>query len=60
MSQFALQAGRKVFERNLKHYQPADPLYETYTDKKDRERRRKVRSPLLTKYDHVAHAGLWM
>ena len=46
MSQFAFQAGRKVFERNLRQYQPSDPLYETYTDKKGRERRRKVRAPL--------------
>ena len=45
MDQFAIKAGRKVFERNLKQYEPADPLYETYTDKKGRQRRRKVHIP---------------
>jgi hypothetical protein len=42
MQNFAASAGKKLFERNLQQYQPADPLYETYIDKKGRERRRKV------------------
>lgn len=41
-SGLAISAGRKLFERNLDQYAPADPLYETYVDKKGRERRRKV------------------
>ena len=43
MSNIALSAGRKLFERNLSQYAPADPLYETYVDKKGKQRRRKVR-----------------
>ena len=43
MNSLARSAGRKLFERNLKDYEPQDPLYETYTDKKGRQRRRKVR-----------------
>ena len=39
-----LSTGRKLFQKNLQQYQPADPLYETYVDKKGRERRRKVGS----------------
>ena len=46
-SDLAVKAGRKLFERHLKDYEPADPLYETYTDKKGRERRRKVRAAPL-------------
>ncbi|KAH9850356.1 hypothetical protein C2E23DRAFT_782710 [Lenzites betulinus] len=45
MSNLAIKAGRKLFERNLKQYQPADPLYETYVDKKGRQRRRKRDTP---------------
>ncbi|KAI8980160.1 hypothetical protein BD414DRAFT_493831 [Trametes punicea] len=41
MSNLAIKAGRKLFERNLEQYQPADPLYETYVDKKGRQRRRR-------------------
>ena len=43
MDNFALSAGRKVFEKHLQQYAPADPLYETYVDSKGRERRRKAR-----------------
>ncbi|KAI0775238.1 hypothetical protein BD413DRAFT_611564 [Trametes elegans] len=45
MSNLAVKAGRKLFERNLQQYQPADPLYETYVDKKGRQRRRKRETP---------------
>ncbi|PSR74240.1 hypothetical protein PHLCEN_2v9984 [Hermanssonia centrifuga] len=44
-SGLAISAGRKLFERNLDQYAPADPLYETYVDKKGRERRRKRELP---------------
>ena len=47
MDSFAASAGRKLFQKNLQQYQPADPLYETYIDKKGRERRRKVSAHLL-------------
>ncbi len=42
MNSLVTSAGKKLFERNLKDYAPQDPLYETYTDKKGRQRRRKV------------------
>ncbi|KAI0359904.1 hypothetical protein OH77DRAFT_1446590 [Trametes cingulata] len=45
MSNLAIKAGRKLFERNLEQYQPADPMYETYVDKKGRERRRRRETP---------------
>ncbi|KAI0714262.1 hypothetical protein C8T65DRAFT_644462 [Cerioporus squamosus] len=45
MNNLAVSAGRKLFERNLKDYEPQDPLYETYTDKKGRQRRRKRETP---------------
>ncbi|KAL1949442.1 hypothetical protein VTO73DRAFT_8323 [Trametes versicolor] len=45
MSTLAIKAGRKLFERNLEQYQPSDPMYETYTDKKGRQRRRRRESP---------------
>ncbi|KAI0090267.1 hypothetical protein BDY19DRAFT_887897 [Irpex rosettiformis] len=41
----AVKFGRKLFSKHLKQYQPADPLYETYVDKKGRERRRKRELP---------------
>jgi len=44
-SDFAIKAGRKLFEKHLHQYEPADPLYETYTDKHGRERRRKRAVP---------------
>ncbi|KAL7279178.1 hypothetical protein ACG7TL_007018 [Trametes sanguinea] len=45
MSNLAMKAGRKLFESNLKQYQPADPMYETYVDKKGRQRRRRRAIP---------------
>lgn len=42
MSAIARSAGKKLFERHLQNYEPKDPLYETYTDNKGRQRRRKV------------------
>ncbi|KAH9945442.1 uncharacterized protein BXZ73DRAFT_96431 [Epithele typhae] len=52
MSNLAITAGRKVFERNLKNYTPTDPLYETYTDKKGRQKRRtRATPPGLSKRD---------
>jgi len=38
-------AGRKVFEKHLKHYEPTDPVYETYTDDNGRQKRRKREIP---------------
>ncbi|RDX57329.1 hypothetical protein OH76DRAFT_1395122 [Lentinus brumalis] len=45
MNSLVTSAGKKLFERNLKDYAPQDPLYETYTDKKGRQRRRKRETP---------------
>jgi hypothetical protein len=49
----AKTVGKGLFEQHLNNYQPADPLYEEYVDKKGRTRRRKVRShsPLF----HLSH-----
>ncbi|KAI0071989.1 hypothetical protein K474DRAFT_1668362 [Panus rudis PR-1116 ss-1] len=44
-SSLAAKAGRKLFERNIEHYTPVDPLYETYTDKKGRQKRRRRALP---------------
>ena len=41
-SKFAQKAGLKLFEQHLRQYEPEDPVYETYTDKKGRQRQRKV------------------
>ncbi|KZT07584.1 uncharacterized protein LAESUDRAFT_724533 [Laetiporus sulphureus 93-53] len=44
-SDFATSIGRKLFEKHLQNYTPEDPLYETYTDKRGRQRRRKRELP---------------
>ena len=44
MTTFAKKAGLKLFTKHLQEYEPTDPLYETYTDNKGRQKRRKVRS----------------
>lgn len=44
-SDIARKAGLKLFEKHLKQYEPVDPLYETYTDNKGRQRRRKREVP---------------
>ncbi|KAI0703783.1 hypothetical protein BC835DRAFT_1317583 [Cytidiella melzeri] len=41
----AVKIGKKLFSQHMEAYQPADPLYETYVDKKGRERRRKRELP---------------
>ncbi|KAJ3779045.1 hypothetical protein FB446DRAFT_711991 [Lentinula raphanica] len=38
-------AGKKLFERHLQQYAPADPMYETYTDAKGKQRRRRRAVP---------------
>jgi len=43
MSALLGKAGKKLFEQHLESYAPADPLYETYTDERGRQKRRKVR-----------------
>ena len=44
MDAFATKAGRSIFARNLKQYEPKDPLYELYIDDHGKQRRRKVRT----------------
>ncbi|KAF9266387.1 hypothetical protein L218DRAFT_858029 [Marasmius fiardii PR-910] len=39
------KAGKKLFERNLEQYSPADPLYEEYTDDRGRTKRRRATIP---------------
>ncbi|KAJ7584207.1 hypothetical protein C8J56DRAFT_715121, partial [Mycena floridula] len=41
MTSLLTSAGKKLFEKHLEQYAPADPLYETYTDNRGREKRRK-------------------
>jgi hypothetical protein len=43
MTSYLQKAGTRLFEKNLEHYQPEDPLYEFYTDNRGKQRRRKVR-----------------
>jgi hypothetical protein len=38
----AKKAGMAVFAKHMENYEPADPYYEVYVDKKGREKRRKV------------------
>ncbi|PIL35609.1 hypothetical protein GSI_02337 [Ganoderma sinense ZZ0214-1] len=42
MEAFAKKTGRSIFARNLKQYEPKDPLYEMYIDDRGKHRRRKV------------------
>ncbi|KAF5343427.1 hypothetical protein D9758_011851 [Tetrapyrgos nigripes] len=52
MSALLNKAGKKLFEKHLEQYAPADPLYETYTDPKGRQkRRRRDIPPGLSKRD---------
>jgi len=44
-SALAQKAGLGIFEKHLKNYEPADPLYETYVDKKGKTKRRKRAIP---------------
>ncbi|KAJ4479313.1 hypothetical protein J3R30DRAFT_3477487 [Lentinula aciculospora] len=45
MDHFLNSAGKKLFERHLQQYAPADPMYESYTDAKGKERRRRRAIP---------------
>ncbi|KAI0264407.1 hypothetical protein BC834DRAFT_882920 [Gloeopeniophorella convolvens] len=45
MGDIAEKIGRKVFSKHIQQYTPADPLYETYTDKRGRTKRRKRELP---------------
>ena len=38
----AKKMGLSVFEKHLKNYEPEDPYYEEYVDKKGKKRTRKV------------------
>jgi len=38
-------AAKRLFERNLEQYTPSDPMYESYTDAKGRQRRRRREIP---------------
>lgn len=42
MSALFGKAGKKLFEKHLEKYAPADPLYEFYTNDKGKQKRRKV------------------
>jgi hypothetical protein len=43
--QIAQKAGLSIFAKHMKNYEPVDPLYEDYVDKKGRTRRRKRELP---------------
>lgn len=44
-SKLAQKAGLKLFEQHINKYSPVDPVYETYTDKKGKQRKRKRELP---------------
>ena len=46
MSFLVQRTGKKLFEQHLDQYTPKDPLYESYTDKNGKSKRRKVTSSL--------------
>jgi hypothetical protein len=54
MSSLVEKTGKKLFAQHLEKYTPEDPLYEFYTNKKGKQKRRKVNlllfhpSPSLT------------
>ncbi|KAI5118610.1 hypothetical protein M0805_008041 [Coniferiporia weirii] len=51
-SNFARKAGLRLFEEHLHKFEPADPVYEEYTDAKGRKkRRRRELPPGLSKRD---------
>lgn len=43
MESFLLGRGKKLLSQRIQDFEPPDPLYETYTDNKGRQKRRKVR-----------------
>ncbi|KAG5644645.1 hypothetical protein DXG03_008027 [Asterophora parasitica] len=45
MSALLGKAGKQLFERHLEQYAPEDPLYETYTNSKGKQKRRKRALP---------------
>ncbi|KIM39371.1 hypothetical protein M413DRAFT_447300 [Hebeloma cylindrosporum] len=45
MSALLGKAGKKLFEKHLERYAPADPLYEFYTNDKGKQKRRKRELP---------------
>lgn len=45
MTSYLQKAGTKLFAKNLEQYRPEDPLYEFYTDKRGKQRRRKRAIP---------------
>jgi len=52
MDNFILGRGRKLFAQQLKEFEAKDPLYETYTDSRGRQKRRKRALPSgLTPHD---------
>ncbi|CCM02229.1 uncharacterized protein FIBRA_04309 [Fibroporia radiculosa] len=44
-SSVATKVGRKLFAKHIQQYEPADPLYEDYTDERGRRRKRKREVP---------------
>ncbi|KAG0702829.1 hypothetical protein DFH29DRAFT_919959 [Suillus ampliporus] len=45
MTSYLQNAGTKLFQKNLEQYKPEDPLYESYTDSRGKQRRRKRAIP---------------
>jgi len=45
MSAFIGKAGKKLFAQNLEKYAPVDPLYESYTNDRGKQKRRKRQLP---------------
>jgi hypothetical protein len=55
MSSFVEATGKKLFAKHLEKYTPEDPLYEFYTNKHGKQKRRKVNCPLFKIHLPKAH-----
>jgi len=55
------KAGMALFERHLEQYAPADPMYETYTDSKGKQKRRRVCLNYVLAFDfsYANHLGVF-
>jgi hypothetical protein len=50
MSSFIEATGKKLFAKHLEKYTPEDPLYEFYTNKHGKQKRRKVKLSFFKKF----------
>ena len=55
MSSFIEATGKKLFAKHLEKYTPEDPLYEFYTNKHGKQKRRKVNCPPFFNFISQVH-----